>query len=95
MCSRGSVNELVHTSRSVKEDGKRDGGGIGRGRWREEGMGNRQKADGEKYSRDCTQKKKPKQVGGRESVKRGSHGVVGAALENTKFPSLKPSSLTG
>lgn len=39
-----------------------------------------------------------KQVGGRESAKLGSHGgwgVVGAALENTKFPSLKPLSLTG
>lgn len=24
------------------------------GRWKEEGRGNRQKTDGEKYSRDCT-----------------------------------------
>ena len=29
MCSRESVNEHFHTSRSVKEDGERDGQGEG------------------------------------------------------------------
>lgn len=77
MCSRGSVNELVHTSRSVKEDGKRDGGGEaeGDGERREGGIDRKQM---EKNTAEIVHtKKKPKQVGGRESVKLGSHGGWG------------------
>lgn len=56
--AEGSVNEHFHTSRSVKkrreERDSRGGGGGGGGR------GNRQKADGEKYGRDCEREKKKK-----------------------------------
>lgn len=101
--AEGSVNEHFHTSRSVKKrreerdsrGGRRRKGEQTESRWRKI----RQRLRTEK------KKKEHKHAKEEESVKLRSHGgwrwwwwwggMEGAALENTKFPSLKPSSLTG
>lgn len=80
--SRGSENERFHTFRSVKDKTET-------GRLREGARWNRQKSryeGGNVIIYGCMQ------VGGRN--KEATRGVW-AALENTKFPSLKPLSLTG